>query len=519
MCAYVNFLLAFQDDVKKYNLRKSKSIFEEALTYLEKNKNEILKRIIVPKHTLQYDCFYQETSIQYGGLLAAIRQLKTGTRVVATIIGQSFTAAKATRMMIEGIMNMFIDTLYPGFFGFVLTQSEWEDWVDTILEEVASDTFLEKPIGDAVFDLVTQDYPDVLSWAYSAMGNARVQEAFETVGFIFDLLTIMTTISSFAFKEWDFSYKMFSDSVVMELDLETYNAVYPGPGSFPLVGESLYERLEALEDAIINNFSNVKDKISDVIYQLNQVEMYSDVVNWPTDFYYRYYLWFDTSLEQMNEISSHIYPYIDTHASTNAYFEIVIDNIEGGFFSGHIHIDYHFKNLGGNQVPLTYFRVDWHESTKNQDRYDSFNYEYWLLPGQTQYHGFVWTKKIWRTSFITYYCSALINSGDLKGDFIDAHKFTDHFFPKSYNSDLNFQLSGNPDEDQIKFEIHRRNDIYPRYLYIYINEETTPSHTFTLSSYFETSIAFFEPIYSIKFRIYWGRYIVDGWQLTNFISY
>lgn len=332
------------------------------------------------------------------------------------------------------------------------------------------------------------------------------------------MVSILVTVCSFTYKEWEVDYIMNSDVVAMALDLETYNEVFVY--NLPLEGDSLYEKLEALEDAIINDYNSIDSELDAVSSQLDFAKDRYDSVPFPDDLDDRFELWYDLAVENLNGVDSHLLAYIDTHAYTNTYIEMDVDDIEGGWWSGNIHIYYHFSNLGGNQVPLTYFRVDWHESSKNQDRYDMFNYVYWLIPGQTVYYDFAWTKRRWHSSEISWFCSAAILYGDLKGNFKDAHKFTNKYFPKSHYSDLVFELSGNPHENQIKFLIHRINDIYARYLYIYINGGTTPSYTYIISGiYFEKQITHPTAINTIKFRIYWGGYVEHGWRLTNFIAY
>ena len=50
---------------------------------------------------------------------------------------------------------MFVATMYPGFFGYLLTIDDWDIWVQSIYDEVASQDFLDKTLEDAVLDLVT----------------------------------------------------------------------------------------------------------------------------------------------------------------------------------------------------------------------------------------------------------------------------------------------------------------------------------------------------------------------------
>ena len=94
MCAYLNFLLAFQEDIREDNIQVSKMIFEEAILYARRNKNILLDRLITPLESLAFNCLIQETSVQYGALLPTIRTLKAGTRVIATIIAHCYTGAK-----------------------------------------------------------------------------------------------------------------------------------------------------------------------------------------------------------------------------------------------------------------------------------------------------------------------------------------------------------------------------------------------------------------------------------------
>ena len=141
----------------------------------------------------------------------------------------------------------------------------------------------------------------------------------------------------------------------------------------------------------------------------------------------------------------------------------------------------------------------------------------WKKEKENDEYSFTIAKKRWRFSTVTYYFSCeYMSSYDLKGQVTSAHKITDVWFPKSYNSDLFFTLSG---ERHLKFNIIRVNDIYARYLYIYLNGETTPSYTYVVSTSITKTLSLGYDINSVKFRIYWGKYVEHGWKLAKFISY
>ncbi|MCE7740953.1 MAG: hypothetical protein GOP50_00720 [Candidatus Heimdallarchaeota archaeon] len=356
MCAYISFLLALQEDIKEDNSRMSKVIFEEAITYTNKNKYNLLDRLITPLESLSFNCLKSETSVQYGALLPTIRLLKDGTRALASIIAYSCSGAALTQAAFRAIFNMFVSTMYPGFFGYLLTMEEWETWVQEIFAEVDSQEFKTEGLEGAVTDLVADLLPDIVTLANDALGSTIVADILESISFVNSMTSILVTVYSFSNKDWDFNYVPLSDGVAQDLDIETYNEVtiyY-----FTPTGDSLYEKLEDLEDAIINNYNNIDSKLDVVCSKLDSVLSNYNALTFPDDLDDRFYLWYDLADATLDDIDTTLLPYIDTHAYTNTYIEMIIDNVEGGWWGGNIHIYYHFSNLGGNQVPLSYFRVD-----------------------------------------------------------------------------------------------------------------------------------------------------------------
>ncbi|GAH87646.1 unnamed protein product, partial [marine sediment metagenome] len=203
-----------------------------------------------------------------------------------------------------------------------------------------------------------------------------------------------------------------------------------------------------------NNFNDISG-VTDALLTVSipNVITYFTPLTWPTNFHYIFDCWIDELQTYINNFKNNFYPWLDTHSSSVNYVEVEVDEIEGGWWGSKIHIYYHIKNFGGNQIPIRRFNTYWHESTKNQDLVSYHIYNYWLMPGETKFFDFAWTKRMMSTSYVTFSYSIFCENTDIKGSYITGHKFINYYFPKTGYASLTFTLSGESSENTVRFRI------------------------------------------------------------------
>ncbi len=378
--AYLKFLLTFHYNVKNSHTLLSHRIFAQAQTFLDENTNEILQRILFIKEPLQHYVLDSSTSLQYGYLYETVEQIKNTVRTMAKIIALQHTNLEPAGNLLGFLLDMISGLGVPFIpSGFEDSWNDWKSGFESELENILEQAQTTQQLNDIVdFLATTNDVLDpfigFLNYRYGINFIAELQGLYGH--FLFSLQLVLT-VYLWAEASMNSNTNQNADSMVLTLDREIYNSLFPYINYTTDDVYSLYDRLEDISNAILNDIDSINPNISILVNPTNPTSNRDIIVN-----IFEHYskplgardvmsndmrMLFESTMYRIQTLLASVYNHLNPWFIQNpldvAYVNATVTSISMTLFSTTITINYKIDNYGGNQIKVTRIDVNAHETS------------------------------------------------------------------------------------------------------------------------------------------------------------